>query len=253
MLADLVPAERVAGITQFADDPDLSNIVGRYPASIPRLRDADPERVIALAPDLVCVAPYNTADAVKLLERAGLTVYRNDALNSLDEIEAGIRKLGARVGAAEAAQRLVERMQARRRALALSLGKLTRRPRVLFWAGGFTAGKRTTVDDVIREAGGVNVATELGLEGNVEIAPERVVAAEPEIMLVPRWASYQGQGQLESHAILRQLQAVRKGRVLTIEGRYLSSVSQFAVEGIERLARRLHPECFPRKGPPEGR
>ncbi|HYT90517.1 MAG TPA: ABC transporter substrate-binding protein, partial [Gemmataceae bacterium] len=248
MLAELVPIERMAGVTQLADDPDISNIAGRYPASIPRLRDADPERVIALGPDLVCVAPYNTADALKLLERAGLSIYRNEALHSLDEIEAGVRKLGGRVGAAEAAERLVERMQTRRRALAQSLANLARRPRVLFWSGGYTAGKRTTIDDVIREAGAVNVATELGLEGNVEIAPERVVAADPEIILEPRWAAYQGQGQIASHPILRQLQAVRKGRVLSIEGRYLSSLSQFAVEGVERLARRLHPECFPQEG-----
>jgi iron complex transport system substrate-binding protein len=244
ILAELVPVERIVAVTHFADDPDISNVAGRYPASVARLRNADPERVIALAPDLVCVASYNTADALKLLERAGLPIYRNEALHSLDEVEGGIVKLGARVGAPDAARRLVEQMRTRRRKLAQSLGNLSHRPRVLFWAGGFTAGKRTTVDDVIREAGGVNVAAELDLEDSVELAPERVIAADPEIILVARWASYQDQGQLESHPILRQLQAVRKGRVVAIEGRYLSSVSQFAVEGAEKLARRLHPERF---------
>jgi iron complex transport system substrate-binding protein len=250
ILAELVPPERVVGVTYLADDADISNVAGRYPASIPRLRDIAPERIIALAPDLVCVASYNTADALKLLERAGLPIYRNEALHSLDDIETGILKLGDRAGAAEAAARLVEQLRARRRALAHRLEKLAQRPRVLYWAGGFTAGKRTTIDDVIREAGGVNVAAELGLNDGVELAPERVVAADPEVVLVPRWAGYAEQGRIENHPLLRQLPAVRNGRVLAIEGRYLSTLSQFAVEGAERLARRLHPDRFPTEAAP---
>jgi iron complex transport system substrate-binding protein len=185
-----------------------------------------------------------------LLERAGLPVYRNEALNSLDEIEAGILKLGDRVGAPEAAGRVVEQMRARRRTLARRREKVSRRPRVLYWAGGFTAGKRTTIDDVIREGGGVNVAAELDLKDSADLAPERIIAADPEVVLVPRWAGYAEQGRIENHALLRQLPAVRNGRVVTVEGRYLSTVSQFAVEGAERLARRLHPDCFPPEAAP---
>ena len=80
--------------------------------------------------------------------------------------------------------RLVESMRERRRRLADQLHDLPRRPRVLYWAAGYTAGRGTTIDDIIREAGGVNVAAELGLEGSPEISPERVVAADPEIVLL---------------------------------------------------------------------
>jgi iron complex transport system substrate-binding protein len=250
VLADLVPTERVVAVSHLADDADISNVAGRYPASIPRLRGTDTERLIALAPDLVCVAPYNTADSLKLLERAKLPVYRNEALNSLDEIEAGIVKLGERVGAAENARRVVERMQDRRRALTERVGKVARRPRVLFWAGGYTAGRHTTMDDVIREAGGRNIAVELGLEKTVAIAAERVVAADPDFVVVGRWKANAWLSQVETHPILRQLPAVRDGRVVAIEGRYLTTVSQFAAEGAERLARRLHPDLFPREAAP---
>ncbi len=41
--------------------------------------------IIALAPDLVCVAPYNTADSLKLLERSGLSIYRNDGFHTIAE------------------------------------------------------------------------------------------------------------------------------------------------------------------------
>jgi iron complex transport system substrate-binding protein len=250
MLAELVPAERVAAVSYLADDPELSNVRDRYPQQVPRVRATDVERVLALAPDLVCVAPYNTADALKLLQRSGLALYRNNAVHSLDEIEAGVRQFGERVGEPGRAHVLAEGMQSRRRALARQLKDVPDRPRVLFWSAGFTAGRDTTLDDVIREAGGVNVATVLGLEGDVEIAPERVTAADPDVVLVAGWSEEEKQGRIDRHPILRRLRAVRDGHVITIEGRYLSSVSQFAVEGAERLARRLHPGRFAGEGSP---
>jgi iron complex transport system substrate-binding protein len=246
MLADLVPvpSERIVCVTYLADDPAISNVPGRYPEHTPRLRDTDLERVLSLAPDLACVASYSTADSLKLLERSGLPIYRNEALHGMAEIEAAVRRLGERVGEPERARKLVERMQDRRRRLADRLHDLPHRPRVLFWSAGFTAGRGTTIDDVIREGGGVNVAAELGLEGSAEIAPERVVAADPEIVLLSRWKADERQSRIANHPILRQLRAVREGHVIAIEGRYLTSVSQFVVEGADRLARALHPGRF---------
>jgi iron complex transport system substrate-binding protein len=119
---------------------------------------------------------------------------------------------------------------------------------VLYWAAGYTAGRGTTIDDIIRAGGGLNVAAELGLEGSPEIAPERVVAADPEVVLLARWKAAEGQSPIRNHPILRQLPAVRDGHVVAIEGRYLTSVSSHVVAGAEHLARALHPGRF---GAPE--
>ena len=244
MLAELVPTERIVCVTYLADDPEISNVPGRYPERTPRLRDTNPERIMALAPDLVCVAPCNTADSLKLLERSGLSIYCNDGFHTIAEIEAGVQQLGERVGEPERARKLVEHMRDVRRRLADRLHDLPHRPRVLYWSAGFTAGRGTTIDDIIREGGGVNVAAELGLEGSAEISPERIVAADPEIVLLSRWKADERQSQVANHPILRQLRAVRESHVIAIEGRYLTSVSQFVVEGAERLARALHPGRF---------
>jgi iron complex transport system substrate-binding protein len=244
MLADLVSTERIVGVTFLADDPEISNVAEHYPKRIARLHERNCEQIIVLAPDLVCVAPYNTADALRLLERSGLTIYRNDSVCSIDEIEAGITRLGERVGEPGRARILVESMSERRRRLAGRLRDVTFRPRVLYWASGYTSGRGTTIDDIIREAGGINVAAELGLEGSPEISPERVVAADPEVVLLARWRADEGQNPIGNHPILRRLRAVRDGHVITIEGRYLTSVSSHVVDGAERLARALHPGCM---------
>jgi iron complex transport system substrate-binding protein len=250
LLAELVPPGRVVTVTAFADDPEISNVAEHYPRSIPRARDASPERIIALKPDLVCVAPYNTADSLELMARSGLSIYRNESVTSIAEIEAGLEQLAARVGEPARGRAMVERIRERRRRLADRLRGVTRRPRVMFWSAGFTAGRGSTIDDVIREGGGVNVAAELGLAGSAEIAPERVVAANPDVVLLTRWKGDDRQGQIANHPILRQLPAVREGRTIEIEGRYLTSVSQFIVEGAERLARALHPAHFPKEDAP---
>jgi iron complex transport system substrate-binding protein len=250
MLLDLVPVESIVGVTNLVDDPEISSVPGRYPAQIPRLREADAEQMIGLTPDLVCVASYNSIDFIHLLENSGLSIYRNEAVNSIDEVEAGILILGERVGEPERARELAAKMQQRRRRIAERLKGVTERPRVLFWSAGYTAGPRSTIDDLIHEAGATNVAAELGLGASAEISPERMVAADPDYVLLCRWAGDDRPNQVENHPILRRLRAVQTKRVLSIEGRYLTSVSQYVVEGVERLARLLHPERFATEAAP---
>jgi iron complex transport system substrate-binding protein len=139
-------------------------------------------------------------------------------------------------------------MRSRRQRLAERLHGISTRPRVLYWSAGFTAGPGSTIDDVIREAGGINVAAERSLGASAEISPEQVIAADPECILTSRWSPDDRSG-IEKHPLLRNLRAVKEGRVIAIEGRYLTTVSQFVVEGPERLARRLHPDRFANETP----
>lgn len=250
MLAALVPAERIVCITRLADDSGVSNVAGFYPPDIPRIHEVSAERIIALRPDLVCVAPYNSADALELLKRSGLSTYSNESVRSIDEIENGLTALGERVGEPERSRLLIEGMRGRRRRLAERLSGVTQRPRVLFWSAGYTSGRGSTIDQLIVESGGENVAASLQLDGSAEISPEKVIAANPDFVLLSRWKADDRQGQIANHPILRNLRAVREGRVVEIESRYLTSVSHYVIEGAERLARALHPDQFPAEEQP---
>jgi iron complex transport system substrate-binding protein len=244
ILAALVPVDRVACVTFLVDDPKISNVVGRYPPGIPRVRGKDVERIIGLNADLVCVAPYNAADFLEVLKRSGLATYRNEANRSIDAIEMGIVALGARVGETAQADKIVGAMRSRRKRLADRLTSVTTRPRVLYWSSGYTAGPGSTIDDIIREAGGVNIAAERNMNLSAEIEPEQVIGAEPDRILTTDWADGDGSSAIENHPLLRSLQAVREKRVIAVEAKYLTTVSQFIVEAEERLARKLHPELF---------
>lgn len=242
VLSALVSPERVVCVTSLVDDADISNVQGFYPANLPRVRELELERIVGLTPDLVCVASYNSADTLQVLERAGLRVHRGPDINSLDEIQSAILDLGEQVGELQRAQDLVQRFANVRKTIGEQLARNQQRPRVLYWASGYTAGKGTTIDNVIREAGGVNAAAEQNVAGDVD--PERVIGIDPEYVLCPQWPGYETDGGIEKHPVLRSLRAVQAGNVVRIPARLLTSVSHFACEGLEQLARRLHPECF---------
>lgn len=244
VLAELVPFDRVACVTRLADDREISNVSGIYPSGIPRLQAASVEKVLAMKPDLVCVASYNSADFLTVIEHAGLTVFRSPDCRTMDEIEDSILNLGRHVGKPLRARQVVDRMRDRRQRLAERLRGAAERPRVLFWSAGFTAGRKTTINDIIRESGGRNVAAENGLEGSTAIAPEQVIAADPDYVLLCEWSTDEREGQIKNHPLLRNLKAVRENRVIAVQGRYLTAVSHFVVEGAERLAHVLHRDCF---------
>ena len=75
VLASLVAHERVVGVSSYVDDPAASNCRDAYPASTTRVH-ADPETIISLAPDLVCLAGFTAPDSLRLVVGAGLPVVR---------------------------------------------------------------------------------------------------------------------------------------------------------------------------------
>ena len=71
VLVAILPKERLVSVTQWADAPGTSNVVGRVPPGVHRFVKADMEQLVALRPDLVVVSEYTDADFMKQLERSG--------------------------------------------------------------------------------------------------------------------------------------------------------------------------------------
>jgi cobalamin transport system substrate-binding protein len=248
LLVEMLPPERLVAVTRWADDASMSNVTGRVPKAAVRLPRADLERLIALAPDLVVVSEYTDADFLHLLEKSGLRDHRLVGLASLDGIRAAIVDLGDAVGTPGAAERLVQRMDAVRRELARRLEGAPR-PRVLYWANPFTAGKDTSFGAFIEEAGGVNVGRELGLQGMAPLAGERAFAAQPDFFLVT--AGSGAAEALKRHPLLSRTEAVEAGRVIEMPNRLLVTLSDHAAEACWWLGARLHPDRVPAALPTE--
>jgi len=239
VLAEILPPERLVGVTRWVDDPETSNAVGRVRPEVFRFQKTDMEKLVALAPGLVIVSEYTDADFLHLLELSGLRWHRMAGLASLAGVRQAILELGHAVDEAPNAERLVAAYDLKLSDLARRL-KGARRPRVLYWSGGMTAGADTAIGAVIEGSGGLNVGRELGVTGIAPPGAERAFMSNPDVILVARYP-----GSVEAvtqHPLLKDLRAVREGRIVVMPNQLLVALSQYTADACVWLASRLHPD-----------
>jgi iron complex transport system substrate-binding protein len=242
ILMALVDPSRIVGVTYLADDPGVSNMTQEAAVVAHKVR-ADPEQIIALQPDLVFVASYLRGEFIRLLQAAGLVLFQFQEYDSIAEVQQNIRLIGEVVGEEAQAEALVAAMQARLQALAERLRPLGERPRVLYWGShGYTAGRLTSMDDLITYAGGENLAATYGIIGSANLSAEQVLAMNPQVIISGSLDQDAQRGLPPSllHPALQGTDAVQHGRVYTIPSRHLVTISQFIVDGVEAFARVLH-------------
>jgi iron complex transport system substrate-binding protein len=243
ILLALIP-ERLVAVSVLADDPEVSGVV-RQARAIPVRVKADAERIVDLRPDLVVIGGHSFHVASQL-RQLGLRVITIEGFESIGWIEQLVRTLGQAVGAPARAERMMAEMRERLRKVEERVAARPR-PRVLTYApSGYTDGRRTILDDVIRVAGGDNVAAALGIVGGRQISLEQVIAADPDAIVMSasqRWAPG-FQSEFFAHPALRTVRAVRDRRVHQLPGRLMITASHHIVETVEALAAQLHPAAF---------
>ena len=233
LLARLVPLERIVGVTSLVDVESYSSAVGQYPASIPRVR-ANAETILALEPDLVIVASYSSPETVRMLVSAGIPVLRLFEVTTLDDVETSARLLSRATGADEAFLALAAELQ-QAEARVAQLHAFGAPPRVLFLsADGYTHGEGTLMDDMLRAAGGTNVARELHLRGHQRAPLEAVIAASPEVILVPAMSDVEAARTLDmAMPLLRG--ALPHARIASLPPRALETTTIEVLQAVPQL------------------
>ena len=241
--------DRLVGVTDFDDHPpevvEVPDVV--IAATV------DVELVVAAEPDLVLAAgneltPTTVIDQLDELGLPVLVLYPE----TLEEVYDDIRLIGMAVGRAADAAELVATMEARVADVVAAVDG-TDRPLTLyevFHAEGttYTAGEGSFLASLLELAG----ATPLTGDAQGVIDPEALVAADPALILLGT-ASYDRsladpQVALETvraRAGWAELAAVRDGAVIP----YLDDITTTRpgpriVDGLEALARAIHPDRF---------
>lgn len=201
------------------------------------------ESVLALAPDLV-IAKEELRGA---LEGRGVDVLWIPAASDLAAIERIVAEIGARVGVSEKARQLVLELDSHARRIAQRVAGLEP-VRVYYEAGrpGRSAGRRTVIDEMIRLAGGVNIAGGEEL-ANPTLSSEAIVAADPQVIVLSPWSD--APADVAARPGWERIAAVRAGRVHRLDerDRKVGYPSPSCVEGCERLlVPWLHPEVAAR-------
>ena len=237
ILCALVSPERIVGLSRHSDNPKVSHVAGIARRVGARL-DRDPERIVALEPDLVLAARYSKIELRELVNQTGAAVVVSTAFVSFADIQDNIANIGRAVGESERAAALIAEMDLR---LADGAGR-PESPRqgwrLLYYApSGWTAGDRTTVDEVIRAAGYRNAAAAAGISSHQKITAEKVLEIDPDALLIGvGYARDTGfRERLEADPQLATLAALHQGRIAELPAKRLLSVSQHLAEAVPAL------------------
>jgi iron complex transport system substrate-binding protein len=227
----------------------------RFPPEIARLPrvggllDPHIERILAVRPDLVIV--YDTqAELRAVLERAGVPMFLYTH-KGLHDITRTMRELGARVGAADAAERAASRIEDQLAAVSARVSG-RRRPKTLLVLGREPGSLRRVdasggfgfLHDLLEVAGGSDVLGELQRQ-SVQLGTETILARAPEVIIELHYGASLRLDRLDAERLvwnaLTSVPAVRNNRVHLLVGDEFVVPGPRIVDAAERFARVLHP------------
>ena len=233
-------ADLLVGVESSSDFPPE---VARLPKLGPDLH-VDLDALAKLAPDLVLasLSVPGMERNVAGLERIGVP-YLVLAPQSLADIRADIRRVGAALGREERAREVVAAMDRQLAELQRQTAGRTPVPVYLEWwpKPMFSPGAACWTNELIERAGGVNVFRERpGQSGEVQV--EDVARADPEVILVA-WCGVAfdklNVQRVLARPGLESVRAVRNGRVVAIDESLLGRPGPRVAEGALHIARAL--------------
>ena len=238
-----------------------SQVVGRdelsdYPVGVSALQSVggsmgnfSTEAIVALKPDLVLAAEINSPELVKTLEGLGLTVYYLANPTTLDGMFANLKTVAELTGHVEETTTLIQTLKARVAVVDTKLAGNTEKPTVFYELDAtdvskpFTAGPGTFIDLLIQRAGGINVASTLK-DQYPQVSLEELVVLNPDMLLLSDAVYGETPEKVAARAGWGSLAAVKNGKLYPFDYHWLSIPGPRLVDGLEQLAKLLHPELF---------
>ncbi len=245
MLFALGLGERVVGVSDYCDYPEEA----QSKPSVGNYFNPSIENIVALEPDLVLTDGHSEG-IVQLDELEPPINYMVIDPKDIDGVFEDLELLGKVTGTEGEAEELIEDMQDSI-AHVLALVEGAPQPRVLFIIDAtdltfpWTAGHGSFVDAFITMAGGENIAAQA--EGAwVQLSLEEIVNADPEIIILPakHGTAFTSPETLMEHSVWQGTTAAKEGKIFIIDDDLVSRSGPRIVQGIEELARIIHPELF---------
>ena len=238
--------ERVVGVSDYCNYPEEArskpSIGGYYGPSI--------ENIIAQNPDLVLTDGEGVnQDIIPVLEGLGVAcvvIAPKDIEGILNDIEL----LGGITGSEKRAEEMVSEIRNRLDKI-VSQVEGTPRVKVLYIYDAtdlnypWTAGPGSFADALVAMAGGENIAADTEAAW-AQISIEVILSANPEVIIVD---ASMGTAmvlveELKAHPVWRETAAVKSNRIHIIDGDLVNRSGPRIAQGLEEIARSIHPELF---------
>jgi iron complex transport system substrate-binding protein len=203
------------------------------------------EGIVALRPDLVIATTAgNRHETFDQLARLKIPVYLVNPVSVQDVLDLIVR-LGHLTDRPAAADRVVAELRERLQAVSARVAGRSR-PRVLYvlWPDPLIVPARgALVSELIALAGGDSVTADGG-QGYPRYSMEAALARNPEVILIASHDATRSPLVRSKWERFTQVPAVSAGRLHTVDGNLMHRYGPRIVDGLEALARLIHPEAF---------
>jgi iron complex transport system substrate-binding protein len=236
--------DQVVGRDEFSDYPTEAASIDSVGGS---MGEYSVEAIVALEPDLVLAAEINTPELVKQLEDLGLTVFYVNNPTTIEEMYGSLENVAALTG--HDVTELIESLKARVAVIDEKIAPISARPSVFYEidasdpAKPYTYGPGTFGNLLIERAGGFNIGSE-ATDAYPQLSLEQIVVANPSIILLgdAMWG-------VTTESVLARpgwetIEAVKSNQIFPIDDNLISRPGPRLVDGLEALAKILHPGLF---------
>jgi len=261
------PAERIVSLapsnTEILFSIGAGNqIVGRdsfsdYPEEASQIEDVgggygefDLEKIVSLSPDLVLASSLNPSELVTKLEGLNINVFYLTNPNDLDGMYENLLIVAQLTGHVAETEILVEELQTRVDKVLTKIKNVEYKPLVFYEIDGtdpaapWTSGKGTFVDTLLTLAGGRNLGSVMDSEW-AQISIEEIITQDPDIILIGDavWGGVTLES-VQARSAWETLSAIKNNRTYEFDDNIVSRPGPRLVDGLEALARLLHPDLF---------
>jgi iron complex transport system substrate-binding protein len=238
-----------------------AQLIGRealsdYPAEAARVTSIgstydklNTEAIVALKPDLILAAEITNPDQVKTLQGLGLTVYWLPNPKTYDDLYQNINTVGQITGQIDGAQKLIDALKTRFATVIDKVKGAATRPTVFYEVDGtdptkpWTSGPGTFLDTVITLAGGQNVGRVLK-DPFGQISSEELIKQNPDIIILGDTLYGVTIDSISQRAGWKSIAAVKNKAIYSFDDNLVSRPGPRLLDGLEQMAKLLHPELF---------
>ncbi len=251
-------------LKEFGKLDAVKGIAYWVPEAVPELADSpqiitsgglDLEALIDISPELMVTIsePYWEPAIVKQVEDAGIMIYSIGIVKSLDHIKKYINDYGKMFDSMKIANMIISEMEEKQKKVEEAVKnkglKDEEKPKVIYCMsiaseyGDWVPGANTFVDQLITDAGGINIPASQGIDGWAEYSVEKLLESDPDVIIVPVGKNpghgFKSIEEFTKHEAVQNLKAVKNGKVFAVTAEYVNNLSFTTADALIEFAQAI--------------
>jgi iron complex transport system substrate-binding protein len=238
---------QIVGRDTFSDYPEQANSITDIGGGF---SDLNTEVIVSLKPDLVLASVLTAPEQTKALQELGFVVFTLANPTDFAGMFENLRTVAILTGHQAQTEELIGKLDQRVKEVEKKMGMVAATPLVFYELDGtdpnapWTPGPGSFVGQIIQMAGGKNLGAALDSEW-AQVSIEQLIAMDPDIILIgdATWGGVTLE-DVSKRAGWKSLRAIQQGKIATFDDNLVSRPGPRMVDGLEAMAKLLHPELF---------